>query len=387
MWHSGRCVFVRTSPYQVNLPADERGLLEARVRAGNTPQKVVLRALIVLMAADGTPNAAIAEELGVCLDTARKWRARFCANGIEGLADAPRSGRPPVYSAAEVARVKAWACELPAEHGQPLSRWSAPELARLLLADGIGVSVATVRRWLAEDALKPWQYQSWIFVRDPQFAAKAAVVLDLYAGTYQGVALGADEYVISADEKPSIQARDRCHATAPAGKGQAMRVNHDYRRRGALAYLAAYDVGHGRVFGRCDTTTGIAAFTALVDLVMSREPYASAKRVFWIVDNGSSHRGQVAIDRLAAQYRNAIMIHTPVHASWLNQVEIYFSIIQRKVLSPNDFTDLNAVEQRLLAFEDRYNATTIPFKWKYTTADLNRHLERLDQHEQTHQAA
>src|SRR5690625_1012707 len=378
---------VMASPYQVRLSDTDRALLQARVRAGTTPQRMVLRMLIVLMAADGTTNATIAEELGVCLDTVRKWRARFCDNGVDGLGDAPRSGRPPVYSAGEVARVKAWACELPAEHGQPLSRWSAPELARQLVADGIGASVSTVRRWLAEDALKPWQYQSWIFIRDPQFAAKAAVVLDLYARIHQGVALGADEYVISADEKPSIQARDRCHATAPAGKGQSMRVNHDYRRGGALAYLAAYDVHHGRVFGRCETTTGIAAFTALVDQVMSREPYASARRVFWIVDNGSSHRGQAAIDRLAARYPNAVMVHTPVHASWLNQVEIYFSIIQRKVLSPNDFSDLTAVEQRLLAFEDRYNATAIPFKWKYTTADLNRHLERLDQHERTTHAA
>ncbi|MDV3125939.1 transposase [Mycobacterium sp. 21AC1] len=218
-------------------------------------------------------------------------------------------------------------------------------------------------------------------------ADDAAVVLDLYARTYQGVALGADEYVISADEKPSIQARDRCHATAPAGKGQALRVNHDYRRRGALAYLAAYDVRHGRVFGRCATATGITAFTALVDHVMSQEPYASARRVFWIVDNRSTHRGQAAIDRLNTQYPNAIMVHTPVHASWLNQVEIYFSIIQRKVLSPNDVADLDAVEQRLLAFEDRYNATAIPFKWKYTTTDLNRHLERLDQHERATHAA
>ncbi len=378
---------VMASPYQVNLSDADRALLEVWVRAGKTPQRMVLRALIVLMAADGAPNATIAEELGVCVDTVRKWRARFWDNGVDGLADAARPGRPPVYSAGEVARVKAWACELPALRGLPLSRWSAPELARRLLADGIGASVSTVRRWLAEDALKPWQYQSWIFVRDPQFALKASVVLDLYGRSYLGAPLREDDYVISADEKPSIQARDRCHATQPAGKGQAMRVNHDYRRGGALAYLAAYDVHHGRVFGRCETTTGIAAFTALVDQVMSREPYASANRVFWIVDNGSSHRGQAAMDRLTAQYPNAIMVHTPVHASWLNQVEIYFSIIQRKVLSPNDFTDLAAVEQRLLAFEDRYNATAIPFKWKYTTTDLQRHLERLDQHERALQTA
>ena len=128
-----------------------------------------------------------------------------------------------------------------------------------------------------------------------------------------------------------------------------MRVNHDYHRRGALAYLAAYDVHCGQVFGRCEDTTGITPFTALVTQV-TQQPYASAQRVFWVVDNGSSHRGQAAVDRLAEQFRNAVMVHTPVYASWLNQVEIYFSIIQRKVVSPNDFTELTVVEKRLSAF-------------------------------------
>ncbi|WP_321191524.1 transposase [Mycobacterium pseudokansasii] len=119
----------------------------------------------------------------------------------------------------------------------------------------------------------------------------------------------------------------------------------------------------------------------LVEQVMTAEPYASADRVFWIVDNGSSHRGQAAIDRLAEQYPNAIMVHTPVHASWLNQIEIYFSIVQRKVVSPNDFTDLDTVIDRLSAFEARYNQTAQPFKWKFTTTDLANLLERLDQHQ------
>ncbi|WP_338050633.1 hypothetical protein [Rhodococcus pseudokoreensis] len=140
-------------------------------------------------------------------------------------------------------------------------------------------------------------------MRDPDFEVKATRVLDLYAHTCDGAPLtfatrhrtrGADEYVISADEKPSIQARDRCHATAPAGPRRPMRVNHDYRRRGALAYLAAYDVHHAWVFGRCEQSTGIDPFTRLVDQVMTAEPYASAKRVFFIVDNGSSQRGQAA---------------------------------------------------------------------------------------------
>ena len=157
-----------------------------------------------------------------------------------------------------------------------------------------------------------------------------------------------------------------------------MRVSHDYHRGGALAYLAAYDVHHARVFGRCEATTGIEPFTALVTQVMTQEPYASAERVFWVVDNGSSHRGQKAIDRLAEQFPNAVMVHTPVHASWLNQVEVYFSIIGRKALSPNDFTDLDVVEQRLTRFEERYNRAAKPFKWKFTTTDLDDLLNRLD---------
>ena len=159
-----------------------------------------------------------------------------------------------------------------------------------------------------------------------------------------------------------------------------MRVNHTYQRRGALADLAAYDVHRGKVFGRTADTTGIAEFGELVTQIMTQEPYASADRVFWIVDNGSSHRGQKAVDRLAKQYSNAIMVHTPVHASWLNQIEIYFSIVQRKVVSPNDFTDIDAVTERLSAFEARYNQTARPFRWKFTTTDLTELLARLDNH-------
>jgi hypothetical protein len=121
---------------------------------------------------------------------------------------------------------------------------------------------------------------------------------------------------------------------------------------------------------------------ALVEQVMTTEPYASAKRVLWIVDNGSSHRGQAAIDRLAMRFPNAVMVHTPVHASWLNQVEIYFSVVQRKVVSPNDFTDLAEVEQRLTDFEKRYNATATPFRWMFTRDDLHDLLTRISQHEQ-----
>ncbi|MFC9914693.1 IS630 family transposase [Streptomyces sp. NPDC127197] len=301
-----------------------------------------MRAQVVLHAARGRSNARIARETGLRLDTVRTWRDRFAEHGLPRLADRERSGRPPVFTALQAVQVKALACRLPAETGAPLSHWSYPELAREAVERGIAetVSASTVRRRLAQDALKPWQHRSWIFITDPDFRAKAARVLDLYARTWQGVPLGEDEYVISADEKISIQARCRCHPTLAPGQARAMRVNHTHGRGGALAYLAAYDVHRAWVFGRTEPRTGIDPFMNLVAQVMSQEPYASAKRVFWIVDNGSSHRGQKAADRLAAAFPDAVLVHTPVHASWLNQVEVYFSVVQRKVVSPNDFTDL-----------------------------------------------
>ena len=372
-----------TSTDRITLTGSQHRELTRMTRAGRTEQRLVTRAEIVLAAAAGESNAQIARRLRICEDTVRTWRHRWCAApGVASLADAKRSGRRPKFTAVQVARVKAMACTPPRDTGLPLSRWSCPDLAEQAITDGIcgSISPATIRRWLSQDALKPWQYQSWIFITDPDFAVKAQRVLDLYDRTWDGTPLGAGDYVISADEKTSIQARCRCHPTLPAGKARQIRVNHDYHRRGAVAYLAAYDVHRGKVFGRCEDTTGIAAFTNLLAQVMTREPYASADRVFWIVDNGSSHRGQAAIDRLTEHYPNAIMVHTPVHASWLNQIEIYFSIVQRKVLSPNDFTDIDAVSDRLSAFENRYNQTAQPFNWKFTTTDLTELLARLDNH-------
>jgi hypothetical protein len=252
-----------------------------------------------------------------------------------------------------------------------------------VVAQGVAeaMSASTVWRVLAREAIKPWQYRSWLFPRDPDFAAKAGRVLDLYERRWEGKRLGPGEYVVSSDEKTSIQARCRCHPSLAPGQARMMRVNHEYERGGALAYLAAYDVHQARVFGRCAASTGIVPFMALVEQVMTCEPYASAKRVFWVVDNGSSHRGQAAVDRLAARFPNAVMVHTPVHASWLNQVEIFFSVVQRKVVSPNDFTDLAEVEQRLIGFEKRYNATARPFQWKFTRDDLHGLLARIAEHE------
>jgi hypothetical protein len=209
--------------------------------------------------------------------------------------------------------------ELVAETKQPLSRQSLADVtACAQKALGKAISRSTVWRILATDAIKPWRYKYWIFPRDPQFAEKAGPILDLYAGTWQGQSLGPKDYILSADEKTSIQARIRCHPALPPAPGRPAHIENEYERGGALQYLAAWDVRRGYVMGRCEPTTGIEPFGRLVTQVLAEEPYRSAERLFWIVDNGSSHRGATAKRRLRQVDSRILLVHTPVHASWLN---------------------------------------------------------------------
>jgi transposase len=368
----------------VVLSGGERTALSKRVRGAKTAHRDRLRAQIVLAAARGRDNARIARDLAVSQDTVRKWRGRFAGRGLNGLADLPRPGRPRRISELTRAAVVALACQLPAATGVPLSRWTGPELLAEITRAGADeeLSPSSVLRILAEHPVKPWQYRSWISLRDPDFEAKAAVILDLYQGFYHGKRLRPGDRILPVDAKPSIQARGRCRPTAPAGHGKPVRAGHEYVRHGALALLAALDVRAGKVFASTPDTTGIAPFMDLIGQVMSQPEYKDAPRVFVIVDNGSDHRGQAAISRLRTAHPNAIMIHTPVHASWLNQVEIVFSIIQKKVLTPSDFASTGKLSQTLLAFVNRYNLTARPFTWKFSADDLTALLRRISHREQ-----
>ena len=361
-----------------------RMVLEERASSRGAPYAQVVRARIVLLAAEGAANVEIARRVGVCVDVVSKWRKRFCLQGLAGLKDRPRSGRPRGFGSEVVAGIKALACEPPEACAVLLSRWSSFELAAHAVSEGLveSISSSTVRRWLHAAAIKPWQYRSWIFPRDPDFAARAARVLDLYARKWDGVALGPYDYVISADEKSQLQALARRHPDRPVGAGRARRVEFECRRGGTLAYMGAYDVHYARLMGTVAAKTGIVPFMELAERVMSLEPYASADRVFWVVDNGSSHKGPKSIERmssaLSSAWPNAQLVHLPVHASWLNQIEAVFSVIQRKVIRPADFADLAALQDRLERFEDHYNQTAQPFDWRFTRSDLAAMLERLD---------
>ena len=277
------------------------------------------------------------------------------------------------------------ACEVVAQTKEPLSRQSLADLVRRAqTASGKKISRTTVWRMLHEAAIKPWQYEHWIFPRDPRFAEKARPILDLYAGKWEGKQLGPKDYVLCMDEKTSIQARQRCHEeTPPKSKGKQKRkrrIEPEYKRKGALQYLAAWDVHRGIVLGRCEAKTGIKPFGRLVDQALEQEPYHDAERLFFVVDNGSSHRGQTSVERMRRRDKKIILVHTPVHASWLNQVEIYFSIIQRKVLTPNDFANVDAIRLRLALYEQLSNRTPKPFAWKFTRQDLLNWLKRAAPH-------
>lgn len=383
-------VMVTSSPFVIALTDADHHELTRRAHATKIAYRDVLRAKIILACADGTSHTQVAADLGVCADTVGKWRKRFAVSGLSGLEDLPRSGRPPQFTPVQRASVKALACTPPTDSQLPIARWSTSELASQAVCQGVvaSISPATIGRWLAADAIKPWQHRSWIFPRDPNFGTKAGRVLDLYDRCWNGVPLSEDDYVISADEKSQLQALQRRHPDLWVAPGRTRRVEFEYRRGGTLAYLAGLDVHHARVIGTIADTTGIVPFAELVTKVMTTEPYASARRVFWIVDNGSSHAGQASIDRMTTAWPTAELVHLPIHASWLNQIEIYFSILQRKAITNGDFASLDDLATRILAFQDRYNATAKPFNWRYTRTDLNDYLTRLRRHDhQVTQAA
>jgi hypothetical protein len=295
------------------------------------------------------------------------------------IQDAVASPSFPPFDRAVVASI---ACDVVARTGNPLSRQSTTDLATRARDElNKPISRSTVWRILDEDAIKPWQYEQWIFPRAANFFEKAAVVLDLYQGYWQDERLEPNDRILSSDEKTSIQARNRTHQSLGPSPRRRRRVEGEYERGGALQYLAAWDVQDGVVLGRCEARTGIEPFGRLVKQVMTQPEYAQAARVFWVVDNGSSHRGEAAVRRLRAAYANAILVHTPVHASWLNQVEVYFSLLQRKVLTPNDSVDLHELELRIKMYEELTNRQARPFAWRFTKYDLFKLLQRVARRE------
>jgi hypothetical protein len=277
------------------------------------------------------------------------------------------------------ALVKAVACALVAETQPPLRRPSRADVpARVRTVLGTPISRSTVWRMLATDASKPWRDKDWIFPRAPPCVAKAGPMLDLDAGRGQGEPLGPKDHLRSADEQTSLQARRRGHPALPPAPGRAADIENAYERGGALQYVAAWDVRRGDGMGRCEATTGMQPLGRLVKQGLAEEPSRSGARLFWIVDNGSSHRGTASQQRLRQVDSRLILVHTPVHASWRHHVEISFSLIQRKVLPPNDCADLAALRRRLALDEELSYQHPTPLQWKFDRAKLTALFAKIE---------
>ena len=276
--------------------------------------------------------------------------------------------------------VKALACERPVDaQRRPLSRFSVDDVCQRAWELGLHMSYSTLWRTLHRDAIRPWLQQQWLFPRDPRLLEKATPILGLYQRTWQGTSLGPREYVLCADEMTGLQALSRIHTGLAPAPGRPSRYEFEYERHGTLCYLAFLDVFSGKVCGATSPKSGIEPFERTLGALLAQRPYADATRIFLIVDNGSSHHPNTSPARIRSQFPQVEVVHLPTHSSWLNQIEIYFSIVQRKALTPADFESVAALDQRLRWFEWDYNQRAEPFRWNYTRADLEKYLERLAQ--------
>ena len=272
----------------------------------------------------------------------------------------------------------ALACTLPRDSGKPLSRWSARELARAVIQRGLvsNISASTVKRWLQTEQIKPWQYRSWQQPTDPRFLEKAIPILDLYERVHELRREG--HIIICADEKTSIQARKATGGTRPAGPGHPLHVGDRYQRKGAVQLFAGLLVHRGETLARCFERKRFSEFQVFLRMLFASLWCKRIRVVHLILDNGSTH----APKQLAAWIRSLglrfdVRLHwLPVHASWLDQIEIVFSVLQRKVLTPNDFASPDHVERRILTFFAERNRTARPIHWSYTSKQLMARMGR-----------
>jgi transposase len=356
----------RACAVPVRLTIKRRRKLGQIIAAGTTPQRLVLRAKIVLAAAAGTANAQIARGLDCSVAVVRTWRGRFAVRGIAGLFDKPRSGRPEVHGPSARLAVIAVATSVP-PGGE--SQWSRPLIAGHLRERGLAISPSTVGRVLAGARVRPHKVRGWLSrADDPSFWIRAGQVCRLYLDPPPGTVL------ISIDEKTGIQAKSRRHPVIPGRPGRDARREFEYVRHGTVSILAAMNVTTGQVIaeriGRNDSVTFIR-FLAMLDQMTPPR-----LRIRLIMDNGSSHTSRATRAWLAARPRFSVT-YTPKHASWLNMIEQWFGVLTRRLLRRGDFTSRDDLEARITAFTIRHNKHARPYKWSYDAdADHARYLER-----------
>jgi len=360
------------SKYAITLVPEQEARLVHLSSCYMAPFAIVQRAQILLLAArqPAWAHTAIARRLGCSVTTVRRWRQRW--QYTDSLRDAPRVGRRRIFTPLQRAQVVALACSAPRQYGKPWQRWSGEKLAQVAVEERIVESIApgTVRTWLRRDKIHPWRYHSWQHSTDPQFVEKALPVLDLYAQAPTLQAQG--ELILCADEKTSIQARQRVTPTKAAAPGAVVQVADRYKRLGTVQLFCALVVASGRTFAQTRLTKKFADFKAFLSDLFQSALGAGMKVVHLILDNGPTHAPKqlgpwLASLELAFEVR---LYWLPTYASWLDQVEIIFSKVQREVLTPSDFPSLVALERALAAYFVELNQQPKPIEWTYTKTKL-----------------
>lgn len=342
------------SPHAVRilLRGSEKRHLERIVRAHRTEQRMALRAKIILLANLGRNNSEIADELGVSVKTARKWRGRFGQCGLEGLYDEPRSGRPPVFDTTLRHEVFTAVVGPPPE---PYTRWTLDLLAKHLVDSGFeSVSLETLSYWLRTADIKPHRVRGWLESKDPNFREKRDRILALYRNPPK------DGVLLSIDEKTSIQARERTRPDQAPRPGRARRVEWEYKRHGVVHLLASFEVCTGRVVGEFADPNNSAAFINFLTKLLKLYPKG---KIYLILDNGTTHCS-LETKRFFSKHKRFVPVFTPTHASWLNQIEIWFSALSRHALRYRSFEsqdDLREQIEAYIAFHNRELA--LPFEW------------------------
>lgn len=322
------------------------------MRAGTVEARHAERARLVLMAAEGASNRQIGSTIGMHYNQVAVWRRRYAEFGLAGLDDADRSGRPPVYGHDDVLLLVKTVTE-PPPHS---ARWTMEAIARRLHEQGVAMSASQVWRVCRSLDLKPWQTESWMTSHDPEFWAKAADVCGLYLSPPDNAV------VWSVDEKSGMQAKSRVNPTRPAVPGAAVRTEFEYRRHGTAVLFAALNVHEGDVAGWVTDSTRTDNFVEFLADLDSYTP--DGLDLHCIVDNLSTHFTPKVQEFLAAHPR--IVLHrTPTHASWLNQIELFFSILERRLLRHGEFDSIDDLTARIVAFINDYNRRAKPFRWTY----------------------
>jgi transposase len=337
----------------LKLRRGDRAVLESWARAATVEARVAKRARIVLLAADGMSNRDIGELVDLHYNQVGMWRQRYTEFGLAGLDDLERTGRPPVYDHDDVLLLVKLVTEPPPNEA---ARWTMEALAEAMAAHGVPISASQCWRICDALDLKPWQVESWMTSHDPDFWERAGDVCGLYLDPPENAV------VWSVDEKSGMQAKSRVNPTMPAVPGIPARREFEYRRHGTAVLFAGLNVHEGGVAGWVTDSTRSENFVGFLgDLVRQTPPGLD---LHCIVDNLKTHSTGLVEEFLAA-HPHVHLHFTPTHASWLNQVELFFSILERRLLRRGEFGSVDHLAERVIAFIKDYNRRAAPFRWTY----------------------